>query len=104
MNTRLAWLPRVWATALALLMLWPVLGGGYVLTYDMVWVPELVLRPDVLGLGSGLPRAVPSDRASLLGLVDVRRVRSPAGAFDGGGSLPCWPLARSRPDWGSSSS
>ena len=61
MDTRLVWLPRVWATALALLMLWPVLGGGYVLTYDMVWVPDLVLRPDFLGLGSGLPRAVPSD-------------------------------------------
>lgn len=61
MEARLVWLPRVWAIALALLMLWPVLGGGYVLTYDMVWVPDLVLRPDFLGLGSGLPRAVPSD-------------------------------------------
>ena len=27
----------------------------------MVWVPDLALRPDLLGLGSGLPRAVPSD-------------------------------------------
>src|SRR4051794_41984870 len=27
----------------------------------MVWVPDLSLRPDFLGLGSALPRAVPSD-------------------------------------------
>src|SRR4051794_41976474 len=27
----------------------------------MVWVPDLALRPDFLGLGSALPRAVPSD-------------------------------------------
>ncbi len=42
-------------------MLGPVLGPGYLLTYDMVWVPDLALRADVVGLGSGLPRAVPSD-------------------------------------------
>jgi hypothetical protein len=42
-------------------MLGPALGPGYVLSYDMVWVPDLALRPDFLGLGSGLPRAVPSD-------------------------------------------
>lgn len=54
-------LPYVWSLALALLLLGPALGHGYVLSYDMVWVPDLALRPDVLGLGSGLPRAVPSD-------------------------------------------
>src|SRR4051794_41854522 len=27
----------------------------------MVWVPDLSLRPDFLGLGSAIPRAVPSD-------------------------------------------
>ncbi len=37
------------------------LGRGYVLTYDMVWVPDLALGADALGLGSALPRAVPSD-------------------------------------------
>src|SRR4051812_15893642 len=42
-------------------MLGPVLGAGYLLTYDMVWVPDLALRTDFLGLGSALPRAVPSD-------------------------------------------
>lgn len=55
------WLPRAWSCLLALLLLGPALGGGFVLTYDMVWVPDLGLRPDMWGTGSGLPRAVPSD-------------------------------------------
>ncbi|MEU6135712.1 hypothetical protein [Nocardioides sp. NPDC047086] len=53
--------PTLWAGALAVLMLGPALGSGFVLSYDMVWVPDLALTRDVLGLGSGLPRAVPSD-------------------------------------------
>jgi hypothetical protein len=51
----------LWALALALLVLGPALGPGFLLVRDMVWVPDLTLRPDFLGLGSGLPRAVPSD-------------------------------------------
>ena len=51
----------VWALALALLVLGPALGYGFLLVRDMVWVPDLALRADALGLGSGLPRAVPSD-------------------------------------------
>lgn len=54
-------LPYAWSLALALLVLGPALAPGYVLSYDMVWVPDLALRPDFLGVGSGLPRAVPSD-------------------------------------------
>jgi len=57
---RLLW-PTAWATLLAVLLLGGALGPGYVLSYDMVWVPDLVLGRDVLGLGSALPRAVPSD-------------------------------------------
>ncbi|NGN91415.1 hypothetical protein G5C66_01505 [Nocardioides sp. KC13] len=53
--------PTLWAGVLAVLMLGPALGPGFVLTYDMVWVSDLALTRDVLGLGSGLPRAVPSD-------------------------------------------
>lgn len=53
--------PTLWAGVLAVLMLGPALGPGFVLTYDMVWVPDLTLTRDVLGLGSALPRAVPSD-------------------------------------------
>lgn len=46
---------------LSLLLLGPALMPGYVLAYDMVWVPDLALRPDFLGTGSALPRAVPAD-------------------------------------------
>jgi hypothetical protein len=55
------WLPGLWSVALAVLLLGPGLGPGYVLTYDMVWVPDLAVRTDTLGLGTALPRAVPSD-------------------------------------------
>ncbi|GAA4697692.1 hypothetical protein [Nocardioides nanhaiensis] len=51
----------LWSVLLAVLLVGAGLGPGYVLTYDMVWVPDLVLRADVLGVGSALPRAVPSD-------------------------------------------
>ena len=51
----------LWSVALALLMLGPALGAGFVLRQDMIWVPDLALRPDFLGVGSALPRAVPSD-------------------------------------------
>ncbi len=54
--------PDVAAVVLSLLVLAPLLRPGYVLSYDMVWVPQLELgRRDVWGLGSALPRAVPSD-------------------------------------------
>ncbi|MFB9314857.1 hypothetical protein [Nocardioides plantarum] len=51
----------LWSVVLAVLMLGPALARGFVLTYDMVWVPDLALRADFLGVGSSLPRAVPSD-------------------------------------------
>lgn len=51
----------LWALLSALLILGPGLGPGFLLVRDMVWVPDLALTPGVLGLGSGLPRAVPSD-------------------------------------------
>ena len=50
-----------WPWLLAVLVLGPALRPGYVLTYDMVFVPDLAVRGDLFGLGSGLPRAVPSD-------------------------------------------
>ena len=53
--------PVLWSSLLAVLMLGSALGPGFVLTYDMVWVPDLAVRGDFLGLGSSLPRAVPSD-------------------------------------------
>jgi hypothetical protein len=57
-----------WALGLALLVLGPALGRGFLLVRDMVWVPDLALGADALGLGSGLPRAVPSD--ALVGVLD----------------------------------
>lgn len=68
MDAARRWGPPVWALALALLMLGPALRLGYVLSYDMVWVPDLALRSDFLGVGSQLPRAVPSD--ALVSVVD----------------------------------
>lgn len=53
--------PGIWSLVLTGLLLGPALGPGYVLSYDMVWVPDLALRGDFLGSSSGLPRAVPSD-------------------------------------------
>ncbi len=63
---RWVWL---WGLVLALVVCAPLLRPGYVLTYDMVWVPRLdVDRLEPWGLGSALPRAVPSDAvAALLG-------------------------------------
>jgi hypothetical protein len=51
----------LWALVLAVLVLGPAMGPGFLLVRDMVWVPDLALVSDALGLGSGLPRAVPSD-------------------------------------------
>ncbi|MCS7477792.1 hypothetical protein ACFFQW_14860 [Umezawaea endophytica] len=53
-------LPAV-SAALALLVLTPLLGRGFVLNYDMVFTPDQPLLPDGLGLGSALPRSVPAD-------------------------------------------
>lgn len=39
----------------------PLLRPGYVLAYDMVFAPRMPVDADTLGLGSPLPRAVPSD-------------------------------------------
>ena len=49
------------AAAVTAAVLLPVLGRGFVLSYDMVFVPRQALDRDDLGLGSALPRAVPVD-------------------------------------------
>lgn len=46
---------------MAVLVLGPVLGRGFVLTYDMVFAPRQYLLPDSFGVGSALPRSVPAD-------------------------------------------
>lgn len=57
----------IWSAMLTFLIAAPWLRGGQILSYDMVWVPHLDLdRPEMWGLGSGLPRAVPSDAVAAL--------------------------------------
>lgn len=50
-----------WAVALAILMLWPLRSGGYLLGRDMVFTPHQALNAQTFGLGSAAPRAVPVD-------------------------------------------
>ncbi len=55
------WLPWALGALLALLVWAPVLGRGYVLGYDMVFVPHPALDLRGLGVDGGVPRAVPAD-------------------------------------------
>jgi hypothetical protein len=57
---RRAALPLVCA-GLGLVVLLPLLGRGFVLSYDMVFAPRLSLLPSGIGLDSTQPRSVPSD-------------------------------------------
>jgi hypothetical protein len=59
-TTRRFLVPGVCA-AMALVVLAPLLGRGFTLAYDMVFVPRQDLLPATLGLGSALPRSVPGD-------------------------------------------
>lgn len=63
--TRRIALPAV-SAGLALLMLAPLLGRGFVLSYDMVFAPRQSLVPDAFGLGSSLARSVPADAVAAL--------------------------------------
>ncbi|GIH89812.1 hypothetical protein ACFFMN_12570 [Planobispora siamensis] len=49
--------PALLGLLLGVLALWPALGPGFVLRYDMVFVPD----PPLVLPGQGFPRAVPSD-------------------------------------------
>lgn len=60
-STSNPWWVRGWVLALSLLVLAPLLRPGYVLQIDMVFAPHQSLLPTSLGLGAGLPRAVPQD-------------------------------------------
>jgi hypothetical protein len=55
------WPARLLALVAALLVTGPALAPGFVLLRDMVFVPRQDLDLDALGLGGGLPRAVPAD-------------------------------------------
>ena len=61
-STRLVpWAPWGWPVVLTVLITAPLLAPGFVVGYDMVFVPDLTLRRDLLGITTALPRAVPSD-------------------------------------------
>jgi hypothetical protein len=64
-------LVAAWPWFLALLVTAPLLRPGFVLSYDMVFVPRQNVLPTALGLAGPLPRAVPADAvvALLTGLV-----------------------------------
>jgi hypothetical protein len=57
---RHAW-PALAGLALGLLALGPGLAPGYLLSYDMVFVPQMPFSAALIGLTGGPPRAVPSD-------------------------------------------
>lgn len=52
---------------LGVLVLGPALAPGYLLHYDLVFVPELPLSPRTLGTDGSVPRAVPNDLLVALG-------------------------------------
>jgi hypothetical protein len=56
----LTW-PGLAGVALGLLAIGPALAPGYVLSYDMVFLPHAPLSAAAIGLSGGPPRAVPSD-------------------------------------------
>ncbi len=70
---------------------------GYVLAYDMVFVPRMPLTRDLLGLGTSVARAVPSDLlvalASRIAPADLVQKLILAGIFVLGG----WGVARLAP-------
>ena len=81
------WVGLAAGGVLALLALGPLLGRGYVLTYDMVFVPRLELTRGLLGLDTAVARAVPADLlvalASRLVPADLVQKLVLAGVFAG---------------------
>jgi hypothetical protein len=62
--------PGAVGLVLGLIVLGPALAPGFVLTYDMVFVPDPPATPAMFGLTGGFPRPVPSD-AVVAGLAVV---------------------------------
>lgn len=96
------WWPAAWVAVLVLLVLLPTLAAGYVLSYDMVFVPRQDLLPATLGLTDALPRAVPQDAVvallnSVLAGWGVQKLAL-VGALLGAG-LGVVRLLRDRPGW-----
>lgn len=63
-------LAYAWVVVLSAAILGPALLPGFALSYDLVFTPRQDLLPASIGVGSGLPRAVPQDAVvALLGSV-----------------------------------
>lgn len=62
-------LAHAWFVVLAVLVLGPALAPGFALSYDLVFTPRQDLLAGSLGLGGGLPRAVPQD--AVVSIVEV---------------------------------
>ncbi|TDC46303.1 hypothetical protein E1212_27230 [Jiangella ureilytica] len=60
------WILLTWCVLLAAAVLGPLARPGFVLSYDMVAVPDQALLPSSAGLSSAMPRAVPLDAAVAL--------------------------------------
>lgn len=54
-------LAYAWVLLLSVLVVGPALLPGFALSYDLVFTPRQELLPGSIGVGSGLPRAVPQD-------------------------------------------
>ena len=54
-------LAYLWVGVLAVLLVGPALTPGFALSYDLVFTPRQDVLPASIGVGSGLPRAVPQD-------------------------------------------
>ncbi|MFI6871291.1 hypothetical protein [Nocardia sp. NPDC050406] len=56
-----AWVPAGYSLVLALIVVGPLLGSGYLLLRDAVSTPRSYLTDAALGVGDAAPRAVPQD-------------------------------------------
>ena len=62
-------LAYAWVVVLSAAVLGPALLPGFALSYDLVFTPRQDLLPASIGVGSGLPRAVPQD--AIVSLLEV---------------------------------
>ena len=62
-----AWWPALAGMLLGLLAMGPALARGFVLSYDMVFVPDPPFSSALLGLTGGAARPVPSDAVVAIG-------------------------------------
>ena len=63
-------LAYAWVAVLSVVIVGPALWPGFALSYDLVFTPRQDLLPGTIGVGGGLPRAVPQDAVvALIGTI-----------------------------------